>query len=125
MQRNPALIATLSAAMLAACTPSPDNSSASSAVPPEPQPPAMVGGWSAGTADAESRAAAQFAVTAMNQPGLTLVSIDRVRQQVVAGINYQLDLTLSDGSRVRATVWKKLDGSFALTNISPIINPAG
>jgi hypothetical protein len=61
----------------------------------------------------------------MNQPGITLTSLDSVRQQVVAGINYRLDLTLSDSSRVRATVWKKLDGSFELTSISPIISPTG
>ena len=69
---------------------------------------------------AEARAAAQYAVTAMNRPGITLTSLDAVQQQVVAGINYRLDLTLSDGSKVRATVWKKLDGSFELTNVAPL-----
>jgi hypothetical protein len=56
----------------------------------------------------------------MNRPGVTLTSLDAVQQQVVAGLNYRLDLTLSDGSRVRATVWKKLDGTFALTETAPI-----
>ena len=78
------------------------------------------GGWSAGTVDQDARAAAQFAVTALNRPGVTLVSIDAVQQQVVAGLNYRLDLTLSDGSRVRATVWKKLDGTFELSRSEPI-----
>lgn len=86
---------------------------------PRPEP-RIVGGWGAGEISAEARAAAQYAVTAMNRPGVTLTSLDAVEQQVVAGINYRLDLTLSDGSRVRATVWKKLDGSFELTNVSPI-----
>jgi uncharacterized lipoprotein YajG len=125
MKTDHALLAALSAAMLAACTPGAESNANSSTVQPEPQRPAMVGGWSAGVIDAESRAAAQFAVTTMNQPGITLTSLDAVGQQVVAGRNYRLDLTLSDGSRVRATVWKKLDGSFELTNISPIISPAG
>ena len=56
----------------------------------------------------------------MNRPGVTLTSLDAVQQQVVAGLNYRLDLTLSDGSKVRATVWKKLDGTFELTNVEPL-----
>lgn len=122
----------VSAATLAltACTSSPGSDAASPAQPTTAQPtttpsaqptaPPIAGGWSAGTPSAEARAAAQFAVTAMNRPGVTLTSLDAVQQQVVAGLNYRLDLTLSDGSRVRATVWKKLDGTFALTETAPI-----
>jgi uncharacterized lipoprotein YajG len=120
-----ALIVAATAALLTGCTAGADSSAANNAPQPEPQRPAIAGGWSPGIIDADSRAAAQFAVTAMNQPGITLTSLDSVRQQVVAGINYRLDLTLSDGSRVRATVWKKLDGSFELNSISPIISPTG
>lgn len=116
----------LPALLLSACNASngPDAapSAGNAATPPAEAParPVITGGWSAGTPSAEARAAAQFAVTAMNRPGITLTSLDAVQQQVVAGINYRLDLTLSDGSKVRATVWKKLDGTFELTNVAPL-----
>ncbi|QJQ32356.1 hypothetical protein GV829_07745 [Sphingomonas lacunae] len=122
--RNISILITAAAAtLLGACTASADGNAAGTPGQPEPQGPAVVGGWSTGEVTPDAREAAQFAVTAMNQPGVTLTSIDAVQQQVVAGINYRIDLTLSDNSRVRATVWKKLDGTFELTNISPIISP--
>lgn len=113
-----------SALSLAACTASPASTpaepTAAPSAAPEPAAPAIAGGWSASASTAEARAAAQFAVTAMNRPGVTLTSLDAVQQQVVAGLNYRLDLTLSDGSKVRATVWKKLDGTFELTSVEPL-----
>lgn len=110
------------AILLTACNAnsSPDQQAQDSRPAPSPAAPPVAGGWSAGEASAEARAAAQFAVTSMNRAGVTLSSLDAVQQQVVAGLNYRLDLTLSDGSRVRATVWKKLDGTFELTNVTPI-----
>jgi ferric-dicitrate binding protein FerR (iron transport regulator) len=127
MTRSTIAIALSAAIMLSACTANSGSDTPASNAPAQAEAPRPVitGGWSAGTVSTDARAAAQFAVTAMNQPGVTLTSLDRVQQQVVAGINYRLDLTLSDGSRVRATVWKKLDGTFELTNFSPIISPAG
>ena len=37
------------------------------------------------------------------------------QRQVVAGMNYRLDLKLRDASRWRVTVWKRLDGTMAVT----------
>ena len=40
-------------------------------------------------------------------------------RHVVAGLNYGLELEVADGSKrfkARAVVWKKLDGSLALTS---------
>ena len=122
------LAASTAALLLSGCnasngadaTPSAGNAATSTPQAEAPARPVITGGWSAGSPSAEARAAAQYAVTAMNRPGITLTSLDAVQQQVVAGINYRLDLTLSDGSKVRATVWKKLDGSFELTNVAPL-----
>lgn len=125
---RPTFAAAFSAVLLlSACnaSSSSDTPAANAPAQAEAPRPVITGGWSAGTVSDSARAAAQYAVTAMNQPGVTLRSLDAVQQQVVAGINYRLDLTLSDGSRVRATVWKKLDGTFELTNVSPIISPVG
>ena len=59
--------------------------------------------------------AAQFAVKA-HHAGLTLQSVNAAEQQVVAGINYKLRLTTSDGRKADAVVWRKLDGSHELTS---------
>lgn len=75
--------------------------------------PAVAGGWSATQADsAEVKAAAAYALHMLNRPTATISTIDNASQQVVAGINYRMELTLSDGSRWAVTVWRKLDGSF-------------
>jgi len=42
----------------------------------------------------------------------------KAERQVVAGLNYRLEIEVADGSKhlkARAVVWKKLDGSLALT----------
>lgn len=122
MTRSTIALTLTAAAVLSGCNAGSgsDTPAANAPAQAEAPRPVITGGWSAGAVSAEARAAAQFAVTAMNRPGVTLSSLDAVQQQVVAGINYRLDLTLSDSSRVRATVWKKLDGTFELTNVSPI-----
>jgi predicted neuraminidase len=80
------------------------------------QQPPIAGGFSqAATTDAEVLKAAQFAVKA-HHAGLTLQSVNAAEQQVVAGINYKLRLTTSDGRKADAVVWRKLDGSHELTS---------
>ena len=70
------------------------------------------GGWSkASVSDANVRKAAQVAVdTASKAAGkpFTLVSVDAAEQQVVAGMNYSLKLTVKVAGKTRsadATVW--------------------
>ncbi len=65
---------------------------------------------------------AEFAVKtqakATGRP-LQLVKILKVERQVVAGLNYRLEIEVADGSKhikTRAVVLKKLDGSLALTS---------
>lgn len=73
---------------------------------------AVPGGWSkASTTDEHVRKAAQVAVdVAARSSGkpITLVSIDSAEQQVVAGMNYSLKLTVRVAGKNRsadATVW--------------------
>ena len=79
------------------------------------QPP-LPGGFSQATnTDAEVLKAARFAVK-VHDAKLTLQSVNAAEQQVVAGINYKLKLTTSDGRKADAVVWRKLDGSHELTS---------
>lgn len=75
-----------------------------------------VGGWSDVAADdAQLRDAAAFAARAIAGEGASVVAIANGRRQVVAGMNYAMEISLSDGGRWRATVWRRLDGGMALT----------
>ncbi|MEO0032909.1 MAG: hypothetical protein RIS94_2667 [Pseudomonadota bacterium] len=80
-----------------------------------PQPaPIIAGGWAdAAVADTGITEAARFAAAQLGAP---LAEVVAARTQVVAGTNYDLDLRLTDGRHIRATVWRRLDGTFALTD---------
>ena len=84
--------------------------------------PALAGGYSSAENDPEARKVAEFAVRAQAKESgkpLQLVKILKAERQVVAGLNYRLEIEVADGSKrfkVRAVVWKKLDGSLALTS---------
>ena len=76
----------------------------------------LVGGFiQSAITDAEVLKAAQFAVKA-HDAKLTLQSVNAAEQQVVAGTNYKIKLTTSDGRKANAVVWRKLDGSYELTS---------
>jgi len=45
-----------------------------------------------------------------------LASIESAQQQVVAGMNYRLALTLRDGSRWNVVVYRQLNGQLQLTS---------
>jgi hypothetical protein len=90
--------------------------------PTKPEQPALAGGYSSAQINPEVRKVAEFAVKiqveATGKP-LQLVKILKVEQQVVAGLNYRLEIEVAEGSKhlkARAVVWKKLDGSLALTS---------
>ncbi|NVO05645.1 MAG: hypothetical protein HXX19_06750 [Rhodoferax sp.] len=84
--------------------------------------PSLPGGWSAAPSrDVQVVKAARFAVaeqTRQTQMPVKLLAIKHVRQQVVAGMNYSMNLLVqSEGQRrlVIAVVWAKPDGSMELT----------
>ncbi len=89
-------------------------------IAPTPRVVAQVpGGFSAVSAtDADALAAANFAVKA-HDAKLTFQGIAKVQRQVVAGLNYNLAIKVSDNGASRladAVVWKKLDGTHQLTS---------
>ncbi len=87
------------------------------AAPPAAGPP-LAGGWSEvprARLQAEVGAIARFAVTKLPRPHGALKTIVGAERQVVAGMNYRMILVLTDGSRWRVQVWKKLDGTMELS----------
>lgn len=70
-------------------------------------------------------AVVDFAVDRISQKfhePLALKSIVSAERQVVAGLNYRLELDLIKNNhplRVRAVIWRKLDGTMELTSWNP------
>ena len=80
----------------------------------------------AGPAEPEILAAAKFAADAASKGTAELLSVDDAQKQVVAGMNYRLTMTLTDGSRWKATVWRRFDNTMELTAASqlpPLVQP--
>lgn len=88
--------------------------------PPPPEQMPLAGGWGATTVTPEIEKAAQFALGAMNLTADSLAGIDQAEQQVVAGMNYRMVLTLKDGKRWRVQVYHALDGHYELSNSEPL-----
>lgn len=114
--RKSFLLTVVCIAFLAAC-----NTSAPAPVPS----PVLSGGWSRATPnDSRIQGAAEYAVKTQalaTQSILKLSSIQSAQQQVVAGMNYRLNLSvLKNGKEqsAEAVVWKKLDGTYQLTDWS-------
>lgn len=84
--------------------------------------PVLSGGYSPAEIDSEVGNVAAFAVKSQAQAigrSLRLVKILKAERQVVAGLNYRLEIEVADGSKkfaAHAVVSKKLDGSLALTS---------
>lgn len=87
-----------------------------------------VGGFRAGAkTDPEVLKAAQFAVAEQAKKkgvAIQLVTVESVEQQVVAGMNYKLRMTVKIAGKaqpVAATVWRKvpLSEGYALTSWEP------
>ena len=84
----------------------------------------IMGGFSrVSVNDKDVIATAEFAVRTQQQlmkpSKISLVKIERARQQLVAGMNYFVDLKVNvdgDTKRARAVVWHKLDGEHELTS---------
>ena len=91
-------------------------------IPAETNAPSICGGYSRAEIDSGVKAAAAFAVgeqaKSTGKP-LRLVEVVKAEQQVVAGLNYRLLLKVKEGDKIvraEAVVWRKLDGSDALTS---------
>jgi len=84
------------------------------------------GGFSKAQFDSETRAVADFAVGKISKKENAPLELKRIisaERQVVAGLNYRLELDLNKNKqqfRVRAVVWRKLDGSMELTSWNAI-----
>ena len=107
------------------------NFAGSAAAQSQPQPPvvgspAIAGGWSAASnTDPAVRAAADFAASQL--PGHPAVrGIAKASHQVVAGMNYRMELTLADGTVWDVTVYRHFSGSMQLSRsvkLSPLAEP--
>lgn len=87
---------------------------------PSPSPP-VAGGWhELAPNDPELRAVAAFVVPRLPVRAARLLRIEGGERQVVAGTNYRIALQLTDRSRWRALVWRKLDGTYELTRYAPM-----
>ena len=79
----------------------------------------MVGGWSAvaqPAQDHEARGAALALVAELPVRHARLRRIIVAQRQVVAGTNVRLTVRLAHGGCWSATVWHKLDGSYAVAD---------
>ena len=98
------------------------------APPPVPAPPAasglneaasppVVGGYAAMDPRAtELRPVLQAALAYILPARRGRGKIITAQRQVVAGMNYRLDIKLRDASRWHVTVWRRLDGALQVTS---------
>lgn len=99
----------------------PDGAPAPRQTPAHPPEAPLPGGWRMVPAtDPGVRSAAAFALRAMRMPPDRLAGIDEARQQVVAGMNYEMLLILSNGARWRVRVYRSLNGQYRLTQRAPV-----
>ena len=72
----------------------------------------QVGGYrTVAVADPRVQEAAAFAASRLGIDGAELASVDSAQAQVVQGMNYRLEFTMSDGSRWRVIVYRALNGT--------------
>lgn len=78
--------------------------------------PVIAGGYAPRpTIDTEIQAAADFAANALSKGQAKVQAITHAESQVVAGMNYRMDITLTNGSTYNVTVYKALNGKMELT----------
>ena len=85
------------------------NSYAMPAPPPPPQPVPPGGYSTQAVTDPQIKEVAAFAAKELSKSRATVKTIHQAATQVVAGVNYRLDITLSDGKRYEVVVFKSLD----------------
>ena len=96
------------------------NSYAMPAPPPPPQPVPPGGYSTQAVTDPQIKEVAAFAAKELSKSRATVKTIHQAATQVVAGVNYRLDITLSDGKRYEVVVFKSLDHRYQLTSTKPI-----
>ncbi|MCX7306378.1 MAG: hypothetical protein NTV73_18905 [Hyphomicrobiales bacterium] len=89
--------------------------------PAEPAAPPMViaGGYGkADSADAGTKEAQAFAVAEIykRNPTRALVEKADAQVQVVAGLNYEFDITMTGGSRYKIVVYRTLPNALSVTS---------
>lgn len=77
-------------------------------------------GWSKAQGTPELEQISVWAFNQMDVPGAELAGIEAISQQVVAGMNYRMDLVFTDGSRWRIQVYRNLSGERSLTSAEKI-----
>lgn len=82
--------------------------------------PVITGGWSKAALTPEIEKVAVWAFNAMDVPGAELAEIENISQQVVAGMNYRMDLVFTDGRRWRVQVYQNLAGERSLTSAQAV-----
>lgn len=83
--------------------------------------PVVAGGWSAADPrDEDVQAAARYAAALVPKGHGGVAEVTSAETQVVAGTNIRMVLRFADGSHWKATVWQRLDGTFALTEAEPL-----
>lgn len=121
---------------LAACTPQQppvDPAATADAAPPvvvepphaDPAPPVppMTGGYApADLEDANVKAAKMLAVDEIYKRAPTRALVEKVdaQQQVVAGMNYRFDITMTGGARFDVTVFHDLNGAMTVTDFTKL-----
>ena len=117
----------LALSLFTACSPKPDGPGASSDAAPVAASASTAtspwaGAWTSTDAwDPEAQEAARFAVqsfSVQSQRRILFKEVTQARQQVVAGLNWDLHLQLDvDGAKriARVTVWRHPDGRYSLS----------
>lgn len=77
----------------------------------------LVGGWQDGQVTDEVRAAADFALNTLDDKNLRVKSIEAVKQQVVAGMNYDIWFKASNDTLWNAIVYVDLEQNMQLTDM--------
>jgi len=104
------------------------NAQAAGAAPPTNTPahaPVIAGGYSAiSVTDAHVRAAARFAANKLGKKKAKLKSVNSAASQVVAGINFRMNITLTNRKQYNVVVFQGLDGHHELTSSTQVASPA-
>jgi hypothetical protein len=92
---------------------------------PAPQAPRMpvTGGYApADINNADVKAARDFAVAELYRrfPQRAIVEGATAEQQVVAGMNYRFEITMSGGKKYRAVVYRNLQGAMSVTTLEAL-----
>lgn len=82
--------------------------------------PVATGGWSKAQGTPELEQIAVWAFNQMDVPGAELAEIENISQQIVAGMNYRMDLVFTDGSRWRIQAYRNISGEHSLTSAEAI-----